>query len=99
MRCENKRQGRDFGNRRKVFDRVKRQFLVCRRVDDHRGIERHEQCIAVWTRLGHQVGADISCSARAIIYHDLLAETLTQFLAHCPRERICRTAGRAGSTR
>ena len=74
MRDQDQRQRGHFGNWRKVLDRIERQFVVDRRIDDHSGVEGHHQCVAVGVRLGDDIGADIAGGAGAVIHQYLLAE-------------------------
>jgi len=51
---------------------------------------------AVGRGLGDRVGADIAARARAVLDHDLLAETGAELLRDDPRDDVGAAAGREG---
>jgi hypothetical protein len=74
---------------------------VVRHVDIESGIHRkrrcsHQQRVTVRRRLRHDFGADEGTGARTVVDHNLLTETLAQFLAYQACDGVRRTAGRIG---
>ena len=92
MHHQNKRLLRtDIGHRRKILQRVIRQFFIDARI--HHKRRRHQyQRMAIGRGLGHRVGADNAIRTRAVVDHHRLAELAGELLGDDARNQI-RPAG------
>ena len=85
------RNGGKQQNRRKIFNRVERQFGIQHRV--HRVCKRgFEQRVTIGRRFGCQLGGNVAACAGADIDDNLLAPFLGELLRNGARSHITRPA-------
>src|SRR5262245_48499178 len=88
-------RGGDQRDRRKVFDRVMRDFRIDARID-HEARAHHEDRVAVGRRACHCGHAGVTAGAWNVFGVNLLPPDLRQFLRDDARDHVGRTAGPKG---
>ena len=88
--------GRDehLRDRRKILDRIERQFVIQARIDDQRRVAAHQQRGAIGGCLGDALGGDVAAGAGNVLDHERRAPDFRKPVGQNPRGKIGRGARR-----